>query len=91
MMAMEENFSQGLMVSLGGVFIALPVLAVGLRIWAKFLGRKGLKADDYLIFCALVCFEHRQQSLFIANVSQRQFPLAAMASKSKVDCLLESP
>ena len=48
------SYSQEQMIGLGVGFIILPVITVGLRVWAKKLGRKGLAWDDYLIFAALV-------------------------------------
>ena len=42
------------MIGLGIAFLVLPAVAVGFRVWAKKLGRKGLAFDDYLIFVALV-------------------------------------
>ena len=49
-----DNFSQSQMVGIGISFLILPVLAVGARLWAKTLGRKGIRLDDYLIVAALV-------------------------------------
>ena len=48
------DYSQGQMIALGVVFLVLPTIAVGLRIWAKTISRKGLASDDYLILLALV-------------------------------------
>ena len=49
-----DNYSQSQMIGLGVAFIICPVLAVGLRIWAKVLGRRGVAYDDYLIIGAMV-------------------------------------
>ena len=49
-----DNYTQSQMIGLGTAFIICPILAVGLRIWAKFLGRRGIAWDDYLIMGALV-------------------------------------
>ena len=50
-----DNYTQSQVIGLGIGFIILPILAVGLRIWAKLLGRQGVAWDDYLIVAALVC------------------------------------
>lgn len=42
------------MVGLGVAFLILPTIAVGLWVWAKKLGPKGLAWDDYLTAVALV-------------------------------------
>ena len=42
------------MIGIGISFLILPVFAVGFRIWAKLLCRKGIRLDDYLIMGALV-------------------------------------
>ncbi|KAI1452858.1 hypothetical protein F4805DRAFT_470518 [Annulohypoxylon moriforme] len=46
-----DNYSQGQMIGLGVAFMILPIVAVGLRLWAKALG-KGIKLDDYLVVAA---------------------------------------
>lgn len=48
-----DNYSQSQMIGIGIFFIVLPIVAVGLRVWAKMLGRRGIAGDDILIFCAL--------------------------------------
>lgn len=49
-----DNYSQGLMIGIGISFLILPTIAVGARLWAKLLCRKGIRLDDYLIIMALV-------------------------------------
>jgi len=49
-----DNYSQSQMIGLGIFFIILPIVAVGLRIWAKLLGPRGIVTDDILIFFGLV-------------------------------------
>ena len=51
---MSYTYSREQMVGLGVAFLILPVIAVGLRLWAKKLGPKGLAWDDYLTVMALV-------------------------------------
>ena len=51
---MADNYSKGQMIGLGISFLILPIIAVGLRLWAKFLGRRKTSLDDYLILVALV-------------------------------------
>ncbi|KAI0110607.1 hypothetical protein F4776DRAFT_674776 [Hypoxylon sp. NC0597] len=46
-----DNYSQGQMIRLGIAFMILPIVSVGLRLWAKVLG-KGIKMDDYLVVAA---------------------------------------
>ncbi|RAL12388.1 uncharacterized protein BO97DRAFT_434373 [Aspergillus homomorphus CBS 101889] len=41
------------MIILGLIFLFLPCIFVGLRVWAKWLSRRSLQADDYLIFGGL--------------------------------------
>ncbi|KAL8765970.1 MAG: hypothetical protein Q9209_007117 [Squamulea sp. 1 TL-2023] len=48
-----DDYSQGQMIALGFIFLVLPIVAVGARLWAKRLGRKGTTLDDYLIIGAL--------------------------------------
>ena len=43
------------MIVLGAVFIVIPTIFVGLRVWARFLSRACLSWDDYTVFLALVC------------------------------------
>ena len=49
-----DHYSRKQQVGLGISFLILPVIAVGARLWAKTLGRKGIMLDDYLIIAALV-------------------------------------
>ena len=51
---MSYTYSQEQMVGLGVAFLILPTIAVGLRVWAKKLGPKGLAWDDYLTAAVLV-------------------------------------
>ncbi|KAB8290819.1 hypothetical protein EYC80_008456 [Monilinia laxa] len=41
------------MVGLGIGFIVLPIFAVVLRLWAKWIGRRSIQLDDYLILVAM--------------------------------------
>lgn len=50
----SDNYNQSQMIGLGIFFIILPIVAVGLRIWAKMLGPRGIVGDDILIFVGLV-------------------------------------
>lgn len=43
------------MIGIGIAFLILPLVIVGLRVWAKSLGRRSLGYDDYLIFVSLLC------------------------------------
>lgn len=49
-----DDFSRSQMIGIGVAFLILPLGAVGARIWAKTLSRKGITLDDYLILGALV-------------------------------------
>ena len=40
---------------IGTVFVALDILAVGLRFWSRRLKRRKLQFNDYTIIAALVC------------------------------------
>ena len=42
------------MVGLAVIFLVIPTVFVGLRLWAKHLGAKGITWDDYLAFGSLV-------------------------------------
>ncbi|CAI6312475.1 unnamed protein product [Periconia digitata] len=53
MVAMNQDYSQGLMIGLGVVFMIIPVAFVCFRVWAKFLGARRLGWEDYLCFAAL--------------------------------------
>ncbi|KAI1646449.1 uncharacterized protein F4817DRAFT_365917 [Daldinia loculata] len=48
-----DNYSQGQMIAVGVAFTILPITAVALRLWAKFLCQKGIKLDDYLVIAAM--------------------------------------
>lgn len=48
-----DNYSQRQMIGIGISFLILPTVAVGVRLWAKRLGRKGISVDDYLIVISL--------------------------------------
>lgn len=47
-------YSQGQMVALGFIFMILPLIFVGLRVWARRISGMGMSWDDYTIFAALV-------------------------------------
>ena len=49
-----DDYTQSQMIGLGITFVILPILAVGLRVWAKLLGPRRLAGDDLLIFFAVV-------------------------------------
>ncbi|KAJ4305489.1 hypothetical protein N0V90_001020 [Kalmusia sp. IMI 367209] len=53
MVAMKQDYSQGMMIGLGVVFMIIPTAFVGLRVWAKHLGSRKLALEDYLCFSAL--------------------------------------
>jgi hypothetical protein len=48
------GYTQGEMIALGVVFVILPTVFVGLRLWARFMRRAGLGADDYTILVGWV-------------------------------------
>ena len=50
------SYTKGQTIAIGVIFMILPTVCVGMRVWAKTLSRGGLGWDDYLIFLALVCF-----------------------------------
>jgi len=54
MVYMADDYSKGQMIGLGYSFIVLPIIAVALRFWAKYIGRRSFQLDDYLILVALV-------------------------------------
>ena len=70
---MEESYSKDQMIGLGIAFIVIPIIFVGLRVWAKTLCRKGLAWDDYLAFAALV-------SLIIQNYTVSQVTITLILS-----------
>lgn len=51
---MKEEYSQSQMIGIGVAFMILPIVFVGLRVWAKAIGRRKLTWDDYIIFISLV-------------------------------------
>lgn len=51
------GYTQGEMIALGFIFVILPTIFVGLRIWARFLRRAGLGADDYTILVGWVSYD----------------------------------
>lgn len=51
---MADNYNQPQMIGLGIGFIVLPIFAVVLRLWAKWIGRRSIQLDDYLILVAMV-------------------------------------
>ncbi|KAL1966804.1 hypothetical protein VTN77DRAFT_3769 [Rasamsonia byssochlamydoides] len=50
---MLQSYSQSQMIGIGIAFMILPIVFVGLRVWAKAIGRRKLSLDDYLIFVSL--------------------------------------
>ncbi|KAA8564864.1 hypothetical protein EYC84_010635 [Monilinia fructicola] len=50
---MADNYNQPQMIGLGIGFIVLPIFAVVLRLWAKWIGRRSIQLDDYLILVAM--------------------------------------
>lgn len=50
---MNHNYTKEMMIGLAVAFTILPVVFVGLRIWAKVISKR-LAWDDYLAFAALV-------------------------------------
>ncbi|KAF1969965.1 hypothetical protein BU23DRAFT_557144 [Bimuria novae-zelandiae CBS 107.79] len=53
MVALNQDYSKGLMIGLGVVFMIVPAVFVGLRVFAKHLGRRKSALEDYLCFAAL--------------------------------------
>lgn len=51
---MDGHYTQAQMIVLGAVFIVIPTVFVGLRVWARHLSKAGLSWDDYCCFLALV-------------------------------------
>ncbi|KAF2260277.1 hypothetical protein CC78DRAFT_473365 [Lojkania enalia] len=51
---MKQDYSQGLMIGLGVTFMLISSIFVGLRVFAKRLGRRGMAWEDHLCFAALV-------------------------------------
>ena len=62
-----DDFSKSQMIGIGISFLILPIAAVGVRIWAKTLSRKGITLDDYLIFAALVSTQNPRSLAFGAH------------------------
>jgi hypothetical protein len=58
MVALKQDYSRGMMIGLGVVFMIIPTVFVSLRIWAKHLGSRKLGLDDYLCVLALVSIFH---------------------------------
>ena len=56
--------SQRKVIVLAIVFMVLPTIAVGFRLWAKVIKKLRPTADDYMILPALVIFRLRQNILF---------------------------
>lgn len=54
MVYMADDYSKTQMIGLGLGFLVLPIVAVALRLWAKYIGRRSFQADDYIILVALV-------------------------------------
>jgi hypothetical protein len=50
---MNHNYTKDMMISLAIGFMLLPIVFVGLRIWAKVLAKR-TAWDDYLTIAALV-------------------------------------
>jgi hypothetical protein len=50
---MNHNYTKEMMISLAVAFMILPVVFIGLRIWAKVISKR-LAWDDYLAIAALV-------------------------------------
>ena len=46
-------FSPGEMIALAVIFSILPLIAVGLRLWARRIMKARYALDDYFIFVAL--------------------------------------
>ena len=51
---MGSNYSKGEMIALGAVFSVVPIVATGLRFWARALTRASFGIEDYLIIPATV-------------------------------------
>jgi hypothetical protein len=54
MVALKQDYSKGLIIGLGMVFIIVPAVFIVLRVFAKQLGRRRLALEDYLCLAALV-------------------------------------
>lgn len=52
MVNMDHNYTKEMMIGLAVGFMILPVIFVGLRIWAKVISKR-LAWDDYLTIAAL--------------------------------------
>ena len=75
------SYSKGQTIAVGVIFMILPTVLVGLRVWAKSMSRKGLGWDDYLIFLALVKHELLIQKASFLTISRR-LQSAHVSSKS---------
>jgi hypothetical protein len=51
---MLQNYSKGMMIGLAVAFMILPIVFIGLRLWAKLLSAKKTGWDDYLAGFATV-------------------------------------
>jgi hypothetical protein len=51
---MLQNYSKALMIGLAVTFMTLPIIFMGLRLWAKFLSANRIGWDDYLAGFATV-------------------------------------
>ena len=51
---MGSSYSKGEMIALGAVFSVVPMVATGLRFWARALTRASYGIEDYLIIPATV-------------------------------------
>ncbi|KAM3074407.1 hypothetical protein ACMFMG_002786 [Clarireedia jacksonii] len=76
MVYMADDYSKSQMIGLGFSFIVLPIIAVALRFWAKYLGRRSFQLDDYLILVALAfaigCCSVQLAATYRGNLGQHE-------------------
>ena len=77
-------FSPGEMIALAVIFSILPIIVVGLRLWARRIMKARYGLDDYFIFAALVititsgfAIVYGTAAQIISNSSQRAFDLSS--------------
>ncbi|KAG4030748.1 hypothetical protein MFRU_011g02030 [Monilinia fructicola] len=76
MVYMADDYSKTQMIGLGLGFLVLPIVAVALRLWAKYIGRRSFQADDYIILVALVfaiaCCSIQLAASYRGNLGQHE-------------------
>lgn len=72
---MQHNYTKEMMIGLAVGFMILPVVFIGLRIWAKVISKR-MAWDDYLAIAALVsktleysCVDGKEERLMLRRQS----------------------